>query len=40
MSFNNVVDCVVNNEEVHLTKEDLALSNTKLKITLNNTTNR
>ena len=28
--FKNVVECVVNNEKVHLTKEDLALSNTKI----------
>ena len=28
--FNNVVECVVNDEKVHLTKEDLALSNTKI----------
>ena len=30
MPFKDVVDCVVNNEKVHLTKEDLALSNTKI----------
>ena len=28
--FNDVVECVVNDEKVHLTKEDLALSNTKI----------
>ena len=29
MPFKVAVDCVVNNEKVHLTKEDLALSNTE-----------
>ena len=29
--FKDVVECVVNDEIVHLTKEDLALSNTKIK---------
>ena len=28
--FKDVVECVVNNKKVHLTKEDLALSNTKI----------
>ena len=28
--FKDVVECVVNNEKVHLTKEDLALSSTKI----------
>ena len=28
--FKDVVECVVNDEEVHLTKEDFALSNTKI----------
>ena len=28
--FKDVVECVVNDETVHLTKEDLALSNTKI----------
>ena len=28
--FKDVVECVVNGEKVHLTKEDLALSNTKI----------
>ena len=28
--FKDVVECVVNDEKVHLTKEDLALSNTKI----------
>ena len=28
--FKGVVECVVNNEKVHLPKEDLALSNTKI----------
>ena len=28
--FKDTVECVVNNEKVHLTKEDLALSNTKI----------
>ena len=28
--FKDAVDCVVNDEKVHLTKEDLALSNTKI----------
>ena len=28
--FKNVVECVINDEKVHLTKEDLALSNTKI----------
>ena len=27
--FKDVVECVVNDEKVHITKEDLALSNTK-----------
>ena len=40
MPLKDVVDCVVNNEKVHLTKEDLALSNTKVvKIGLQNKTN-
>ena len=30
MSYKDVVDCDVNNEKVHLTKEDLALSNIKI----------
>ena len=30
MPFKDIVDYVVNNEKVHLTKEDLALSNTKI----------
>ena len=30
ISFKDVVECVVNDEKVHLTKEDLALSNTKI----------
>ena len=30
MPFKDVIDCVVNNEKVHLTKEDLALSNTEI----------
>ena len=30
MPFKGVVDCVVNNGLVHQTKEDLALSNTKI----------
>ena len=30
MPFKDVVDGVVNNEKVHLTKEDLAVSNTKI----------
>ena len=29
--FKGVVECVINDEKVHLTKEDLALSNTKIK---------
>ena len=29
--FKDVVECVVNGEKVHLTKEDLALSNTKIR---------
>ena len=28
--FKNVVKCVVNDEKLHLTQEDLALSNTKI----------
>ena len=28
--FKDVVECVINDEKVHLTKEDLALSNTKI----------
>ena len=28
--FKDVVECIVNDEKVHLTKEDLALSNTKI----------
>ena len=28
--FKDVVECVVNDEKVHITKEDLALSNTKI----------
>ena len=28
--FKDIVECVVNDEKVHLTKEDLALSNTKI----------
>ena len=28
--FKDVVECVVNDEKVHLTKEDLALSNTRI----------
>ena len=28
--FKDVVECVVNDEKVHLTKEDLALLNTKI----------
>ena len=28
--FKDVVECVINNEKVHLTKEDLTLSNTKI----------
>ena len=28
--FKDVVECVVNDEKVHLTKEDLALSNAKI----------
>ena len=28
--FQDAVECVVNDEKVHLTKEDLALSNTKI----------
>ena len=38
MQFKDVVDCLVNDEKVHLTKEDLALSNTKLKIGLHKRT--
>ena len=36
--FKDVVECVVNDEKVHLTKDDLALSNTKIEnwITLQN----
>ena len=34
MLFKDVFDCAVNNERVHLTKEDLTLSNTKLKLNL------
>ena len=30
MPFNDVVGCVANNEKVHLTKEDLGLSNTRI----------
>ena len=30
MSFKDVADCVVNNEKVHLTKDDLVLSNTNI----------
>ena len=30
--FKDVVECVVNDEKVHLTKKDLALSNTKIEI--------
>ena len=30
MSFRDVVEEVVNNKEVHLIKEDLALSNTRI----------
>ena len=30
MPFRDVVDCVVNNEKIHLTKEDLAVSHTKI----------
>ena len=30
MPFMDVIDCVVLNEKVHLTKEDLVLSNTKI----------
>ena len=29
--FKDVVECIVNGEKVHLTKEDLALSNNKIK---------
>ena len=39
MSLKDVVDYVVNNEKVHLTKEDLALSNTKIENGLHNKTN-
>ena len=28
--FKDVVECVLNDEKVHITKEDLALSNTKI----------
>ena len=28
MPFKDAVECVINNEKVHLTKEDLILSNT------------
>ena len=31
MSFNDVKDCVVNNEIAHLTKDDLEPSKTKIK---------
>ena len=34
--FKDAVECVVNDEKVHLTKEDLALSKPKLKIGLHN----
>ena len=30
MPFQDFVDCVANKEKVHLTKEELALSNTKI----------
>ena len=30
ISFKDVVECFVNDEKVHLTKKDLALSNTKI----------
>ena len=30
MPFKDVVGCVVNNEKIYLTKDDLALSNTKI----------
>ena len=30
IAFKDVVECVVNDEKVHLTKEDLALLNTKI----------
>ena len=30
IQFKDVVECVINNEEEHLTKEDLALWNTKI----------
>ena len=30
MPFIDAVDCVANNEKVHLTKEDLTLSKTKI----------
>ena len=30
--FEEVVECVVNNEKVYLTKEDLALSSTKIEV--------
>ena len=30
ITFKDIVECVVNDEKVHLTKEDLALSNTKI----------
>ena len=30
MPFKDIVDCIVNNKKIHLTKEDLALSNTKI----------
>ena len=32
IQFQGVVDCVVNNKKEHLTKEDLTLPNTKIKI--------
>ena len=37
--FKDVVECVVNDEKVHLTKEDLELANTKLKTGLHYKTN-
>ena len=37
--FKDVVECFINDEKGHLTEEDLALSNTKLKIGLPNKTN-
>ena len=39
MPFKDFVDCVVNNEKVHLTREYLAYPIPKLKIGLNNKTN-